>query len=168
MFKKWNARSIHRYLGFFLVGIMSVYALSGSVLIFRRTNFMKSKTEHRQVFAPGLNVEQLRKTMKNPKLGPIESVEGKLNFKGGSYDPVSGETHYATWDYYPGIKQMVHMHKASTERAEFVIYLVFAASLLFFALSSFWMFKPTTKFFKTGVKVSLAGIVFTVLVLALV
>jgi hypothetical protein len=34
-------RELHRYLGFFLVGIMSVYAISGVVLIFRDTDFLK-------------------------------------------------------------------------------------------------------------------------------
>ena len=37
-------RIIHRYLGFFLAGIMFVYALSGIVMIFRETNFLKKET----------------------------------------------------------------------------------------------------------------------------
>jgi uncharacterized iron-regulated membrane protein len=36
-------RIIHRYLGFFLSGIMAVYALSGIVLIFRDTDFLKQE-----------------------------------------------------------------------------------------------------------------------------
>lgn len=32
-------RVYHRYLGFFLAGIMAVYAISGVVLIFRDTDF---------------------------------------------------------------------------------------------------------------------------------
>ena len=35
-------RVYHRYLGFFLAGIMAVYAISGIVLIFRETPFLKS------------------------------------------------------------------------------------------------------------------------------
>ena len=37
-------RIIHRYLGFFLAGIMTVYALSGVLLIFRSTDFLKTIT----------------------------------------------------------------------------------------------------------------------------
>lgn len=37
-------RIIHRYLGFFLAGIMAVYALSGIIMIFRDTDFLKKKT----------------------------------------------------------------------------------------------------------------------------
>ena len=36
-------RVYHRYLGFFLAGIMAMYALSGTVLIFRTTDFLKGE-----------------------------------------------------------------------------------------------------------------------------
>ena len=38
-------RVIHRYLGFFLAGIMAVYALSGIVLVFRKTDFLKKEVK---------------------------------------------------------------------------------------------------------------------------
>ena len=38
-------RIFHRYLGFFLSGIMAVYAISGIVMIFRETEFLKSERE---------------------------------------------------------------------------------------------------------------------------
>lgn len=34
----------HRYLGFFLAGIMIVYAVSGIVLTFRNTDYLKMKS----------------------------------------------------------------------------------------------------------------------------
>lgn len=36
-------RVIHRYLGFFLAGIMAVCATSGIIMIFRTTDFLKQK-----------------------------------------------------------------------------------------------------------------------------
>ena len=36
-------RVLHRYLGFFLAGIMAVYAISGVILIYRDTDFLKSE-----------------------------------------------------------------------------------------------------------------------------
>ena len=43
-------RLIHRYLGFYLVGIIAVYAISGITLIFRKGNtFKKSVTENVQL-----------------------------------------------------------------------------------------------------------------------
>ena len=38
-----KARVWHRYLGFFLAGIMAVYAVSGVVMIFRNTDFLKQE-----------------------------------------------------------------------------------------------------------------------------
>ena len=32
-------RVLHRYLGFFLAGVMAIYAISGIIMIFRETNF---------------------------------------------------------------------------------------------------------------------------------
>ena len=38
-------RVLHRYLGYFLAGIMIVYALSGITLIFRKTDSFKVSAE---------------------------------------------------------------------------------------------------------------------------
>jgi hypothetical protein len=36
-------RVTHRYLGYFLAGIMAVYAVSGIILVYRDTDFLKVK-----------------------------------------------------------------------------------------------------------------------------
>ncbi len=36
-------RITHRYLGYFLAGIMAVYALSGILLVYRDTDFLKNE-----------------------------------------------------------------------------------------------------------------------------
>ncbi|WP_228459230.1 PepSY domain-containing protein [Chryseobacterium carnipullorum] len=36
-------RITHRYLGYFLAGIMAVYALSGVLLVYRDTDFLKKE-----------------------------------------------------------------------------------------------------------------------------
>ncbi|MEK9613198.1 MAG: hypothetical protein VW080_04645 [Flavobacteriaceae bacterium] len=40
-------RIYHRYLGFYLAGVMAVYAFSGTIMIFRRTDTFKKVTEIR-------------------------------------------------------------------------------------------------------------------------
>ena len=52
-------REIHRYLGFFLAGIMAVYAISGIVLTFRTTDFMKSEYQVQETLEPNLQEEAL-------------------------------------------------------------------------------------------------------------
>jgi len=39
-----------RYLGYFLAGIMTVYALSGSTMIFRETSFLKHGKKSKYIF----------------------------------------------------------------------------------------------------------------------
>ena len=36
-------RLLHRYIGYFMAGIMAVYAISGVLLIYRDTDFQKEK-----------------------------------------------------------------------------------------------------------------------------
>ena len=53
-------RVIHRYLGFFLVGIMAMYALSGTVLIFRDTDFFKQERHITKQVKPNATAEELQ------------------------------------------------------------------------------------------------------------
>ena len=43
-----KVRIIHRYLGYFLAGIMAMYALSGSLMIFRKKNLKKKEVIEQQ------------------------------------------------------------------------------------------------------------------------
>ena len=56
-------RVLHRYLGFFLAGIMAVYAISGIVLIFRETDFLKTKTTEEVKIAPNVKNELIGKEL---------------------------------------------------------------------------------------------------------
>ena len=58
-------RIIHRYLGFFLVGIMAVYAISGVVLIFRNTDFLKRDKQVDKVLEPNLSPEAVGETVED-------------------------------------------------------------------------------------------------------
>ncbi len=57
-------RIIHRYLGFFLIGIMTVYALSGVVLIFRDSDFLKIESEVEKQLKSNLPSNQLGKELR--------------------------------------------------------------------------------------------------------
>jgi len=50
-------RVIHRYLGFFLAGIMAVYALSGIIMIFRETDFLKQEVVAERQLSPGRELQ---------------------------------------------------------------------------------------------------------------
>ena len=63
-----NMRVWHRYLGFFLAGIMAVYAVSGVVMIFRNTDFLKREETVSKKLAPALTAEALGKELRMREL----------------------------------------------------------------------------------------------------
>ncbi len=54
-----NFRVYHRYLGFFLAGIMTIYALSGTIMIFRTTNLFKVEKEVEKELQPNVSKDDL-------------------------------------------------------------------------------------------------------------
>ena len=158
-------RIYHRYLGFFLAGIMAMYAISGTILIFRDTNFLKKEKLVNERLKPGLATADLGKAIRNRDV-KIDSVSGNIQlFKGGSYNTKTGEVTYTTKTLPVLVEKLTHLHKASTKEPLFFLNIFFAVSLLFFVISSFWMFMPETTIFKKGLYFTLAGIVLTVVLL---
>ncbi len=43
-----SMRLLHRYLGYLLAGIMTVYALSGMLLVLRDTDFLKKEISYKK------------------------------------------------------------------------------------------------------------------------
>ena len=69
-------RTYHRYLGFFLAGIMAVYSISGIILIFRETSFLKSDVHKVQTLKPGLSSEELGKELHLRGFKPDTTIVG--------------------------------------------------------------------------------------------
>ena len=79
-------RIFHRYLGFFLSGIMAVYAISGIVMIFRETEFLKSEREIERQLAVDLPDAEVGSTLRIKEF-KVERSEGSLiYFREGTYD----------------------------------------------------------------------------------
>ena len=163
----FKMRVIHRYLGFFLAGIMAVYALSGIVLIFRDTDFLKQKEEITKELAPNIAKEELGKALDMKRFN-VEKEEGNIYyFKNGTYDKSTGVAKYTKTELPLILNKMTHLHKADTNEPLFFLNIFFGTSLLFFVISSFWMFMPSTSVFKKGMYFTLGGIVLTLLLLFL-
>nr|WP_301927419.1 PepSY domain-containing protein [Ferruginibacter sp.] len=160
-----SMRVYHRYLGFFLAGIMAVYALSGIVLIFRDTSFLKKEKQLTQQLQPGLTAEALGKAIRIRDL-KITSVSGDVQmFKQGTYNAQTGSASCTVTVLPVLVEKLTHLHKASTKDPLFFLNVFFGVSLFFFVISSFWMFMPKTSIFKKGLYFTLAGIVLTVVLL---
>jgi hypothetical protein len=163
----FKMRVVHRYLGFFLAGIMAVYALSGIVLIFRDTDFLKNKTEVKKVIATNISKEELGKAIKIKRL-KVDKEEGDTYFfKNGNYNKATGAVEYTKKELPFVLDKMAHLHKAKSSEPLFFLNIFFGVSLLFFVISSFWMFMPSSSIFKKGMYFTIGGIVLTLLLLFL-
>ncbi|MDX1908698.1 MAG: hypothetical protein SF053_16800 [Bacteroidia bacterium] len=158
-------RIIHRYLGFFLAGIMAVYALSGIVMVFRNTDFLKNKIVVEQQIAPNIPPNELGDKLRIRGLKVEKQENGIYHFKDGTYNSLTGEARYVKKELPYLLEKMEHLHKATTNEPLYFLNLFFGVSLLFFVISTFWMFLPSTSIFKKGLYFTLAGIVLTLIML---
>ncbi len=160
-------RVIHRYLGFLLAGIMFVYALSGIVLIFRDTDALKKKETIERQLEPNIAAADLGKTLEMRKFR-VEKEEGDfIYFKDGTYNKSTGEATYVKKELPLILDKMTHLHKAKSSEPLFFLNIFFGLGLLFFVVSSFWMFMPSTSIFRKGMYFTIGGIVLTLLLLFL-
>lgn len=158
-------RVYHRYLGFFLAGIMAVYAFSGMLMIFRTTDFLKQTKELSQQLAPGLTAKEVGEAIRMRDL-KFESSNGPVqNFKQGSYNSSTGMVNYSIKTLPTALDKLTKLHKASTKDPLFYLNIFFGLSLLFFVVSSFWMFLPQTSVFKKGMYFTMAGVVLVLIML---
>ncbi len=158
-------RIYHRYLGYFLAGIMAVYAISGIVMIFRDTDFLKKEKQVEQRLAPGLNADSLGKAIRIRDL-KIESQRGDIvYFKDGTYNITTGVANYTVKSLPVILDKLTRFHKASTKQPLYYLNIFFGISLLFFVVSAFWMFLPKTTIFRKGLIFTLAGLVLALILL---
>lgn len=162
---KQQMRVYHRYLGFFLTGIMAVYSISGISLIFRDTDFLKSEKQIERQLKPNLSGEELGRELRMRDL-KIDKEEGDvLSFKQGTYNKTTGVANYSAKELNSFVNKLQKMHKADTKSPLFYLNIFFGLSLFFFVISSFYMFLPGTSVFKKGLYFVLAGVALTLIMI---
>jgi uncharacterized iron-regulated membrane protein len=139
-----KVRIIHRYLGFFLAGIMFVYALSGITLIFRDTDYFKKEVLVNETIAKNL--------VEAPAIKNATDI---------IYNPENGSLSYKLMQPPVILNALQKMHKAKSSAPLFFLNIFFGLALMFFVLSAYWMFLPQTDIFKKAIYYTIAGIVLT-------
>ena len=157
----------HRYVGFFMVGIMLVYSLSGMLLVFRDTDFLKSSKTIKQVVATNLDEKNLAKTLKMKNIDFREQQGDIQLFKDGQYNVKTGEVTYTSKKLPVVLDKMVNFHKAPSKGSMGGLNVLFGLSLLFFVVSSFFLFAPSSKIFKRGLAFVAVGAIMSVILLLL-
>ncbi|SDR97795.1 PepSY-associated TM region [Polaribacter sp. KT25b] len=160
----FQVRIIHRYLGYFLSGIMFVYALSGIIMIYRDTDFLKTEVITEQKLETNLTANQVKPIFK--KRAKVIKKEGDIiYFNNGTYNQTTGIASVKKQELPFILDRMEHLHKANTNSPLYFLNIFFGVSLLFFVLSAFWMYTPKMPVFKKGMYFAAGGIVLTLILL---
>ena len=144
---------------------MAVYSISGVSLIFRKTDTFKKVTLIQTKLDTKLDRLALGKILKINNLKFTKTEKGIRYFKEGQYNMYTGETIYLKKELPYLLKKMQSLHKATTQSPVYWLNIFFGSSLMFFVISSFWMFLPNTTVFKKGILFSIAGIIMTIVIL---
>jgi len=160
-----KARIYHRYLGFFLAGIMAVYAISGITLIFRDTDTFKKEVVVDKALDANLTAAQVGKGLNIKKFSATAESNTAIEFKNGSYNKATGTATYTKMQVPYILDKLQHFHKSETGDPLYYLNIFFGVSLLFFVLSAFWMFMPSTPIFKKGLLFTAAGLLLTIILL---
>jgi hypothetical protein len=153
-----KSRVIHRYIGNFLAGIMAVYAISGIVLIFRDTDFLKSEKIIEKTLKPNIKKENLAKALRVRGLKDVNETSDTISFSNGSYNKTTGEANISVMKLPIVLEKLTHLHKAKTGDPLYWFNIFFGVALLMLVLTSFFMFRPKTKIFTKGLYFTLAGV----------
>ncbi|HLY69401.1 MAG TPA: hypothetical protein VKR53_06700 [Puia sp.] len=158
-------RIYHRYLGFFLAGIMTIYGISGIVLIFKDTDFLKSEKQVEKTFPPDFKTADLGRALRIRDFKIEKEQNGIIYFKEGTFNRTTGVALVTSKELPRILERLTQIHKASTKDPLFFLNVFFGLSLLFFVISAFWMFLPKTQIFKKGLYFTFGGIILTLILI---
>jgi len=158
-------RDLHNNIGFFIVGLVVIYALSGIVQTYRDTSFLKHEVKNEKTIEPNLDADKLGKAIKQKELKVDKTENGIMYFKDGNYNPQTGEVKYVTMEWYSWVKQVTELHKQNSKGIIHYFTITFAVALFFMCVSAFWMFKPGTKAFSSGVILTVLGVIASIVLI---
>ncbi|MBW6536804.1 MAG: hypothetical protein K0B11_17485 [Mariniphaga sp.] len=150
-------RSLHRDIGFILIGLTIIYSLSGILLIYRDTGFLKKEREITQTIAPNLEAEELASILHMRNFKVVRTDGNMLFFNNGQYNRENGLVEYTSRELPAWLNKMNSLHKTSTRSPLHWLGIIYGILLFFMAISSLWMFKSGTGLFRRGIILTASG-----------
>lgn len=155
---KW-ARLIHRYAGYMMIIAMTCYAVSGTILLYRKDNFLKYDEHIVTTIEPNLSSDDVGRKLKIRISSQSTWSDNILHFNQGTYDRNTGKADYTIKRYPRWIEALHDLHMNHGQyMISRIISTLFGFSLFFFALSSLVMFPPKSKIFKRGMWFMIVGV----------
>lgn len=150
-------RSLHRDIGFFVIGLTIIFCFSGIILIFRDTDFLKKETVIEKQLDAQIETSKLGEALRMRHFNIDKEIGDTVYFNNGSYNKKTGMAIYSEKRLPWLVDKLNRFHKTSSRGTVHWPLTIFGILLLFLAVSSFWMFKPKTKAFKRGLYISGVG-----------
>ena len=166
-------RTLHRNIGFFVIGLTIIYSLSGIVLVYRTTDFLKQDTLVQKTIAKNMDPVALAQVLRVKEInvakieGDAVSFHAGATIQNGKYDKATGMVSYTEKQLPAILNKLNGLHKASSRDTVHMVSVVYGLLLCFLAVSSFWMIKPGTQMFRKGITLSVAGGVAAIILLFL-
>jgi hypothetical protein len=177
-------RSLHRDLGYFVIGLTLIYAITGIILSGRALGWLEKTYNADIIMSKNIEISKFNskfiEKVLNGKIKSIfpedsyESVKKHLKLK--VVDDEEKKVSFSAWrslniDYYKNtgdtyivytghpivIKLFLDAHKASHTKAWFYLAIIYSVILTFLALSSLVMLKGKYGFKRRGVYLMFAG-----------
>ena len=158
-------RVLHRDIGFFMAGIVMIYAVSGIVLIFRDTEFLKSETQVEKKLTPNMEPAKVGEALRLRDSKVIKTEGETISFQSGTYNMTTGVAVYTVKEIIFPLNKFINFHKALSKDPTHWFKLIFGILFLYLAISSFWMFKPENKNFRRGLYFAGSGVVIVIILL---
>lgn len=151
-------RVLHRDIGFFVIGLTVIYCISGIMLTYRDTGFLKSETAIEKTIDLGLRANQLGKVLKLREIEVLSEDEKEIRFSSGTYNKETGVASYLSKEIPLVLQSFNNLHKVPSKDSRHWFTSLYAVLLLFLAISSFWMYKPGNKYFQRVINTALLGV----------
>ncbi|MCG8582844.1 MAG: hypothetical protein MI866_23195 [Bacteroidales bacterium] len=152
-------RSLHRDIGFLMIGLTLVYAVSGIILLYRDTEIFTIDKEYVEIIKPDTPADQLGSALELRRLRVLEERNDTIFFNYGYYCQTSGKAVYTINTYPDFVWTINSFHKLKSRFTSHWFATVYGIMLLFLAISSLWMYKPSTKKFRRGLVLTAVGLI---------
>ncbi len=163
-FQEWM-RSLHRDIGFLTIGLTLVYALSGVILIYRNTSFLRYEKRTEKVIEANLPVEQLGAKLRMHRFKVTSQKGDTIFFNGGHYIPATGEAVVVRKTYPETVMKLIRLHMMSGRNQFAIVGGIYGILLTFLAISGLFMYKFKSRNGRRGIVLTLLGVIFSVILL---
>lgn len=158
-------RILHRDIGFFIIGLIVIYSISGIVLTYRDTDFLKSERQVERLLEPNMEANELGQALRMRGFRVEREDTEIIHFGSGTYNKETGLATYTVYELPAILERFNRLHKTASNSAVSPFTAILGFLLLFMAVSSLWMFKTTSPHFKRGIVLTVAGVLVSVAML---